>query len=914
MRDRIDRPRLLEMLDRGLPGPLTLVSAAAGFGKTTLVNSWIDSLGTRKGPPTPAAWLSLDENDSDLEVFLLYFVAAIRTAFPTACANTVALLQAPLAPHQALLLVTLSNEIEQLPARTVLVMDDYHAVRGEVVHNFVSDLIRHWPQRLHLVLITRSNPPLPLAHLRAQGQVTVIRTRDLRFTPEESAAFLKKALAAPLSPTAVDLLDQHFEGWIAGLRLASVSLRDASDVETEVAAMSDSNVEIADYLMDQVVSRQPRAILKFLLVTSILDRFCAPLCECVVAAGSNVGSGNAEVASSDGPEYDVRACIESLERANLFVIPLDNERQWYRYHHLFQTLLQRRLRAAIGPEQVSELHRTAAAWFGGQGLIDEALQHALAADDLDLAARLMARGLCAVLNREDRATLERWLRLLPEDFVKRRPWLLIMEAIALQISWQLTAVWKLLDQIEALLDAGGEAAAHAGDLHEQRALRGLIAILRGQEAFTATCQAGRAVAYCEEALALLPAQWRYARGSAFVYWGMGMRAGGHADDVQRILIDDYESLRGKTDGYALRLLLAVCLNSLETGQLEQVRQLGQVMLEQARLGQLMLMQGWAYYMLGVVHYCWNELDDAAQHFSAIVDKRFAVHTQVARNGMIGLVWVQLARAENATAWQLFELLSQLDLDRLGRESDNVRALRAQLAYWQGDREKALRWADGYTTPVPDRLLNFLQDPHLTRAHLLLARGTAADVEAVLAILSALHAIAKRAYSVRLQIEILALQALALETQGKAAAASAALQQAVELARPGGFIRVFVDLGPRMQSMLLGLGQGGLAENVRSILAAFSAPQKRMAAGPHVAGAKFARLVTNAGLVEPLTDRELDVLALLRERLSDKEIAHKLGLSTATVKRHAANLYGKLGVNTRRDAVLKAEALGILAPR
>ncbi len=474
VQDRIDRPRLTAMLDRGLAGPLTLVSGSAGFGKTTLVSAWIDSLSAsdRRASdrlPTPAAWLSLDEDDSDLELFLRYFVAAIRTVCPAACADTLALLQALRAPEQAPLLITLSNELEQLPVRLVLVLDDYQAIRGEAVHDFLGELIRHWPQRLHLVLISRSNPPLPLALLRAQGQVTVVHMHDLRFTPEESAAFLNNALAAPLSPAAVALLDQHIEGWIAGLRLASLSLRDAADVESEVAGLSGGNVEIADYLMEQVVSRQPRAIVNFLLVTSILNRFCAPLCERVVRA----------VASSNGAWRNARDCIQWLERTNLFVVPLDNNREWYRYHHFFQTLLQRRAFAEVGPEQVSELHRAASAWFAEQGLIEEALQHALAIKDLDLAARLMAGGFCAVLNREDRFTLERWLRLLPEDFIKRSPWLLMMEAWALQFSWQLSAVAKLLGQIEALLDEGGEAAARAGDVPDPAALRGLIAGLRG---------------------------------------------------------------------------------------------------------------------------------------------------------------------------------------------------------------------------------------------------------------------------------------------------------------------------------------------------------------------------------------------------------------------------------------------------
>ena len=827
--DQIDRPRLIEMLDRGLPGPLTLVSAAAGFGKTTLVSVWIDRLTTPDGLPLPAAWLSLDESDSDLELFLRYFVAAIRTVFPAACAETLALLQAPFAPNETPLLVTLSNELELLPARLVLVLDDYHSLRGQAVHDFLSELIRHWPQRLHLVLISRSNPPLPLAHLRAQGLVTVIRTRDLRFTIEETSVFLGQTLAAPPSPAAVAVLDQHIEGWIAGLRLASLSLRDAADVETAAAGLSGSNGAIADYLVDQVVAQQPPAITKFLLVTSILNRFCAPLCERVLAAGAG-SDGND---GSDGSQCDAPACIEWLERANLFVIPLDNEREWYRYHHLFQELLQRRLRAEVGPEQVIELHRVAAAWFASQSLLDEALRHALAIDDFDLAAQLMANGFCAVLNREDRATLERWLRLLPEEFVKRRPWLLIMRAFTLQFSWQLAAVWKLLGQIEARLDEIGEDATYAGDLQDPPALRGLIAVLRGQEAFTAACQADRAIACCEEALALLPAHWRYVRGSAFVYWGMAMRARGQVDDAQRVLMSEYESLHDKTDTYALRLLFAACLNALESGRLEQVRQLAQLLLEQVKVSQLVLLQGWGHYFLGVVHYYWNELDAASQHFAELMDKRYAVHALAARNGMIGRARVHAARGDHAAAWQVMGLLSRLDLERFGQEGDDARSLQAQLAYWQGDMEKACRWADAYVAPVPNRLLNFVQDPHLARAHILLARGTAADVQAALDILAALHAIAKRACSVRLEIEILALRAVALAAQGQAGAALAALQQALDLAQPGGFIRVFVDLGPPLQALLQRLGTNRLgAEMVRPILAAFPAPKssRRLAPG------------------------------------------------------------------------------------
>ena len=485
----------------------------------------------------------------------------------------------------------------------------------------------------------------------------------------------------------------------------------------------------------------------------------------------------------------------------------------------------------------------------------------------------------------------------------------MMKALAFQLTWNLPAVWKLLGQIEALLGEGGEAFSPSGDPHDLQTLRGLIAFFRGQEAF-AKGQAARAITYSEEAFELLPEEWNYGRGNALLYWGFGMRATGRGDAAHRRLMDEYESLLWKTDPYAVRLLFAACFNCFELGDFAQTRVMAQMMLEQAPPDRLLVLRGWAHYFLGVAHYGWNELDAASQHFEAIVSRRYSVHAQTLRNGMIGLVRVHVARGEISEAWQMLELLSELDGERLGQEAEDARSLRAQLEALQGEADAALRWADAYTVPPPDRLLNWLQDPHLAKAQILLARGTAADVQAALAITAALNEFAERSFSIRFQIEVLALRALALERQGGVEDALAALRQAVELARPGGILRPFVDLGPRMQSLLLRLVESGFAaETVRRILAAFPAPGPQIATGD----AGSALRAANAGLVEPLTRRELEVLALLRERLSNREIADRLCVSAVTVKRHTVNIYGKLGVSKRRDAVNKAEALQLLPP-
>jgi LuxR family maltose regulon positive regulatory protein len=900
-RNFIDRHRLVRLLNTGIRRPLTIVIAPAGFGKTTLVSSWVESLTEGVTPPVPAAWLSLDENDSDLVVFLRYLVAAIETLFPDSCPETLALLQASQPVPVLSFVVALSNDIEQLPARFVLVLDDYYAIRNTEVHDFLSEMLRHWPQHLHMVLISRSNPPLPLGKLRGTDQLTEIRTRDLRFSPDESAAFLSNALPSPLSPATLSFIDERIEGWIAGLRLATLSLGSGSDAESELLNLSGSHLEIADYLMDEVLANQPPAILRFLLVTSILDRFCAPLCESILAGDSELQPGEAA------------GYIQYLEQSNLFVIPLDNSRQWHRYHHLFQDLLQRRLTAEASPEQVAGLHRRAAAWFAEQGFVEEALRHALAINDLNLATQLVATGLCNALNADDRTTLERWLRLFPDAYIQRQPWLLILQAIVLQLSWQLPAVWKLLDQIEALLERTDESEPSlVGVPQDLPVLRGIVASMRAIQAFSSG-QADRAVAAGEEALALLPKEWRTVRGVASSYWGFGMRALGQGDAARRTLVDDYESLSEKSDAYALRLLFSAAFISIELGDLEQGRLLAETLLEHAISGRMPVSMGHGHYLLGVLHYYRNELDAAEKHFDELVGKRLIVHTQNARNGMIGLARVYAARAEISAAWPIMDILSRLDVDRLGQDGADARSLRAQLVLRQGDAEAAFLWADGFNAPITGQSLLWLQSPHLAKAWILLERGADADIRSALDILDTLQSLAERSFNVCSQVETQALRAMALEKQEKSVEALAALQRAVELAQPGGFIRVFVDLGPPMQTMLQSLANKGIAVGfISHILAGFPkhSPETSNGSEPDIFWSRIR--LTNSMLIEPLTNRELEVLSLLRKRLSNKEIALELSLSPTTVKRYTNEIYGKLGVNRRWDAVLKAEELGFFS--
>jgi LuxR family maltose regulon positive regulatory protein len=900
--DLVERARLVEWLNDGIDHPLTLVCAPAGYGKTTLICTWLERLAAGWGEEAvslPSAWLSLDEDDSDLNILLRYFVAALRTVFSETCEETLMLLHAGQQPPEQVIYTTMCNELAKLPGEVILVLDDYQFIRGKAVHGLLVELARHWPQPLHLVLISRIDPPLPLTSLRAKGMLREIRAQNLRFTPEETATYLNKAQFIRLSQPTLDLLEERFEGWPAGLHLAALSLRSAGSQESVQLALSDENANITGYLVDEVLTHQFPAIYSFLLQTSILDRFSAALCEAVIG----------EIDST----WNVRACLDWIERSELFLISLDNRREWYRYHHLFQELLQQRVSAELGSDQVANLHHLASAWFEEHGLLDEALQHALAAGDLDLAARQMYTGLPTALNHVDRPTLERWLRLLPEEMIQRHPGLLMIRAWALQFLWRLDLQAQVLKQIEDLLDAEEGVSLPEDD---RELLRTQILLFRAQQAYFGN-RPTRGIDLCQQALARLPLLWTFGRGAAMLFLGLSMQASGQAQAAERLLLDEYGNHSEKVDIFALLVMESLCFIHLHTGQLEQTRQTAQVLLQGSTHSGIAFQRSAGYWFLGLVSYQRNELDDAAQYFTHIVENRFTAQVTNYRDAVAGLTLIHQIQGESSEAWRMVESISQFDLEQRGSEDDRTRSLRARLMLLQGDLEGAGRWVDTLTDLPPDQPLMWLEEPQVSRVRILLARGGESDVILALKILDVLGEITERTHNTRYKIEILALRALVLDAVaqravGETSQADAVLQQAVDLARLGGFIRVFVDLGVPMQAMLRRLAsQGQSVEAINRILPAFPADDKKWAGSESLARQPSVDIST---LAEPLTHRELEVLALLRGPSSIKEIAQKLNISHGTAKGYTINLYAKLGVNRRWDAVAKAEELNILPPR
>jgi LuxR family maltose regulon positive regulatory protein len=733
--------------------------------------------------------------------------------------------------------------------------------------------------------------------MRAKGLVTEIRTEDLRFSPRETAAYLQHAQFFQLSQPALDLMEARFEGWIAGLQLAALSLRSAVSQDDVLIGLSGDNPNITGYLMDEVLFHQYPAIQSFLLKTSILDRLSPSLCAAVMGESDTL--------------WNARACLDWIERSELFITPLDNRREWYRYHQLFQELLQQRLSVEATPDQVAQLHLQASAWYEEHGLIEEALQHSLEAGDLELTVHQITAGLCEVTNREDRPTLERWLRLLPDGVIENHAGLLMVKAWALQFSWQLGFQAQVLQQAGALLEA---STGRDYDRDEKEVLRGQILALKAQHAFFSN-QNDRAIDYARQALTLLPPSWKFVRGGAMLFLGMAMQAIGRSQEAEKFLLDEFASQVDKTDVYSLAVLRGLCFVYLNCGSLVRCEQTAQLLLQGSVSRKIAIMKNWSDWYLGLVHYQWNELEAAAGYFSQIMENRYAAQVTTMRDAVAGIALIHQLRGDPTQAWQIVESISRYDLELTGIEDERTRSLRARLMLMEGDLESAGRWVDSYTAQPPNMPLLWLAEPQIMRVRALLARGNQADLQSARQVLDVLEDIIDRTYNIRFKIQVLAFRAVLLDAQGETVAAEALLKQALELGRPGRFTRVFLDLGKPMQAILNRLArQYPDMQTIPAILAAFA----EVARIPEKNGAQtqLSHLSRhgNASLVDPLTPREIEILGMLRGPKNIKQIAQQLFISYATAKRHTINIYAKLGVNQRWDAVNRAEELGILPPR
>ena len=763
---------------RGYDRPLTLVSAAAGSGKTTLLSDWLATC------PCPSAWLSLDEGDSDLAVFLNYFLAALRTVVPGACETTLALLQAAELPPTHVLASRLINDLDSLrdhPALAggkgfVLVLDDYHLVSGQAVNELLIEVLRRPPQPMHLVLVTRRDPALPLNSLRARGQVVEIRQQDLRFTLEETRDYLQQATQQLVSDDDVAALTDKTEGWITGLYLAVLGLRHSTDSGEFVSSLMSSERLALDYLLDEVLSRQPQPIQEFLLETSVLDRFCGPLCDAVTGRGDSGRDG--------------QATLEWLEQANLFIVALDTQQQWYRYHHLFQQLLQNRLERQSGPNQIADLHRRASAWYARNGYVEDALGHALAAGDDAAATQIVEAHRHQAMNQERWQQLEVWLRLLPRRLVDERPELLVLEAWILQKQWRFGDILPYPARIEGRMQALSlpePACSHL--LAEVDVLHSIVSYLAldGQRTFD----------LASRALQTLPLEYSSVRGEAWMYYAGGLQTMGDIEGARAALHKGLKEDRSHSNSFPARLLIGLCLIDWMTADLAGLNQTAAHLLRLARERNLVESIGWAHYFLACAAYQWNDLASAESNFAAVVAQRYVAHSAPFSQSAFGLAAVYQAQGASDQARAVVEsvLAYALEMNN-SRVLADVRAFQAWLALKQGRPAEAHRWAESLD---PNARLTPLTPFYVsagTWATALLDHGSPASLRQASELLARLHHLVASQHSTRFAIEVLVLQAWLEDALGNEPAALAALAAGRDAGAASGVVRVFADLGPQ----------------------------------------------------------------------------------------------------------------------
>jgi LuxR family maltose regulon positive regulatory protein len=902
----VPRPRLRERVVQGLRGPLTLITAPAGFGKTTLVASCVTA-GDR-----PAAWLSLDKDDNQEERFLTYLVTALQEADSAIGSEASRLVAASQPAPSEAVLTSLINDLDAAAGEMVLVLDDYQFVRSQAVHAQVTFLLEHCPSALHLLIATRSDPPLPLARLRARGQMVELRAADLRFTEPEAAQFLSDVMGFPLDAGSVAVLEERTEGWIAGLQMAALSMRHRRDVPGFIERFSGTNRYILDYLLEEVLAKQSPEIQRFLLHTSILERLIAPLCDAVLADDA--------AAKSQGPDRSTRpeslfgqsaSALAYLERANLFLVPLDDERIWYRYHHLFADLLRAQLQRSLGAQGVAGLHVRAADWHAQHGSVLEAIHHASAASDDERVERLIEQHYREMVIRGEMSGYRFWTGRLSKEVVHRRPWLCIYEAYSHSWFGELDKADRLLEQAEQRVPS--EVAAP-----DVRAMQAHLAYIKSR----VTAMRGdldRAIELCLQAREYAPAGNLALHLDTRVTLGYEYLMVGDDANASQILNEAIQS--GTAAGALIYSVAASCFMarlSAVRGLLHRSYDTYQTAAQWIPEASGDHRDATALVEAGMADVLceWNDLDAALAH----VRQALALLPHWGKADDLILAYVTLARihlaqANRNDAAEAIENAVRLVQTRGVFPEARYAAERAQVKLWlaQGDTQSASRWA----ASQEDRFHSEDELAHITLARVRIAQNRPREA---LALLLRLEGAARPAGRMGRVIEILLLKALAMRELGDFDHAAVALAECLALAEAEGYVRAFLDEGQPMQMLLaqwLAHARAGpLRDHALRLLLQFDAEPQVLAAPQEMASTTSdpsASHVEPSGqaLVEPLSQREREVLYLLALGRTNKEIAQQLVVATGTVKAHTSHLYRKLDVANRTEAVARARQLGIL---
>ncbi len=884
-RDLVERPRLTDLLNTPTLPPLILISAPAGYGKSTLAKCLVETL------DLPTAWLSLDEHDNDLGEFLRYLLAAVRTIFPDGMPETQAMLLSARLPPLSVVAKNLINELDQLEKPFLLVFDDYHVIESQPIHDLLNEILLHPPRPLHLVLSTRMDPPLALITLRASSQVFEFRTQDLRFTPDETQRLFGIMLGENLDKAAIDEVDAQAEGWVTGLRLAALAMRHRIGRDSLEGELSLQNRYVTEYLISEILAKQAAVLSDCMLKTSITNRFCADLCQAVCFPISEHAQDRRRSADFNGAQF-----VDWLSKSNLFVIPLDDQHKWFRYHHLFQDFLQQELYRRISQQEIAELHMATGSWFARNSLIEEALYHYLAVGDHMPAIQLIARNRYQLMNATQWPRLERWLNFFSDEVIKISAELWMLKTWLVYHKGQFSELPRFLQQLAVILENDPLQAAENGLEGEISSLRSLVAYHQGD--------AQQAVFQAQRALDLLPAELWIVRILARTYLGGAYLLQGEEYKAYHTFYDAFEKEQVQDKTFKATLLMTACNFHWLTADLKNMSQAAkQCIAISQETGQEQIL-GFGNYQLGRVRYQQNKLSSAEELFTSVVSRPFLNYGIAHTNSACGLAMTYQALGKETEAQQVAEEAVAFLLET-GNTSQLplIQALQAELALMQGRISHARPWIEKLDPHLPLTPMPWFLAPHLSLVKVWLAENTSSSLDKAAELLSQMHEYLVSTHNNRFLIETIALQAILMGMRGDESGALVVLENALRLAQPGGFIRIFADLGPQMARLLSQLkADKSLQGYVNQILSAFSGSQRS------------AISMSQEGPLESLTNRELQILELLADRLTNKEIAARLVISPGTVKGHTIKIYQKLDVKNRRQAVEKAITLGILVPK
>ncbi|GAB6191063.1 LuxR C-terminal-related transcriptional regulator [Desulfocastanea catecholica] len=894
-KDHLHRDDLLKRF-RNRHRLLTLVSAPAGYGKSTFVSCWLDTCNT------PSTWLSLDANDNDTRLFLAYFISAIQKLFPLACGESLSMLKGAHMPPRSLLAGSLINEIEQIQKEFILVLDDYHLIRNKNIHQLVADLLYHPPDGMYLVVIGRRDPPLPLTTLRARGQMVEIRTRDLRFSLSETKDLLERISGVPVDDAIAVILEDKTEGWVTGLCLAALSLQHNKELLYKLTDLPVENRYIMDYVMAEILSHQTPATQEYLLKCSILNRFCASLCEAICCPDKDPAAGDLDQHGND--------CAERMNEETMFIISLDDEGVWFRYHHLFQNLLKRQLKKLHNAEEIAKLHKIASAWFAKNDFVDEAIFHALESEDKKASVRLIKQHRHDIINREQWFHLNRWLQKFPLNFLQSDPELMLAKAWLYQRQARYSKLFEILDEIERLPSLLDTASA------DSRLVRGEIQALRSFQYFSIG-QMGLAEITGRAALDFLPPRQSSIRGFSLMVVALAMQMQGNLGQAYHVVHEAMQKEEASVPVYKSMLLAVLCFMSWISADCKKLKLAAAQLLKHGLENSLPETAFISRFFSGILCYQQNHLDLAERFLSPagtfpVIGELALPSIVIYCQGSFALSSTYLAMGRVEEADQIIEsvigyMLESGNADLL----ELCQAFQADLALRMGKIAEADLWRRNHPLkPLTPAYRFYTAD--LTLPRMLLAKRTANNLNEAERILCQLHTYHAATHNTRMVIEILVMQALLQALRGEQVKAFATLLEVLALAEPGRIIRPFLDMGSEMADLLGCLLKHNPTLNFAGqIYEAFGSKNNTIDIKQDDDGSTLRPSPSADFYIPPLTNREIEVLKILASGMSNTEIGDALYISPETVKRHLSTIYQKLEVKNRHQAVMIGKSMGIL---